>query len=293
MHWRLRILRGTLYSQVPFSAQLRALKRRLRPPSGEGKNAGYAVADGLHQIALLRRAGVPFSGTVMEMGTGWLPIIPVIYAAAGFERFILTDTEALLLPSGLDIAVGAVRRRLPLVSEGLGLTERETADALDRPLRYEYRAPWRPSLADEASADGLFSRCVLEHVRPAEIEAFLREARRMVRPGGWMCHTVDNGDHWSHIDSQRSRVAFLAWRSGSLVERFAALNHYEYSNRLRHADYLDMFRRTGWDIVLSEGVPDEASLADLARMRLAPPFDARDHRDLAILSSHFVLRNPA
>jgi hypothetical protein len=44
--------------------------------------------------------------------------------------------------------------------------------------------------------------------------------------------------------------------------------------------------------VVAAGEPDERSLADLNRLRLAPPFDTREHRDLAILGSDIIVRNP-
>jgi hypothetical protein len=292
MDWRLRILRGVLYSQLPFAGRLRAYKRRLSPPTEEGANAGFAVSDGLRQLALLRDAGVPPAGRVIEVGTGWLPIIPTLYRIAGFGSLMLTDTEQLISPQAASIAAGAIRRRMAEVTAGLNMTEAQVTEALARPFDYDYAAPWDAEATPAASADLLFSRCVFEHVRPREVEHYFGVFRRIVRPGGWMCHTIDNSDHIAHINPAHSPVGFLAWPEGGLKERFAALNHYGYNNRLRHSDYLAILRRAGWEVVVAAGEPDERSLADLNRLRLAPPFDTREHRDLAILGSDIIVRNP-
>lgn len=293
MDWRLRILRGTLYSQLPLMAPLRRVKRRLRPPRGESPNTRFAIQDGLRQLDCLRRAGVAPGGTVLEMGTGWLPVIPVLFRMAGYERVILTDLERLMDAATIRIALDAVRRRLPEVAASLGLSIAEATARLEAPFEPEYRAPWTPGDGAVRNVDLLISRCVFEHVPPRPLEECLEAFRAVVRPGGFMCHVVDNSDHWQHIHPPRSRIQFLTWRRGGVVERFARLNHFAYNNRLRHSDYLAMFRRTGWEVILEEGEVDEQALRDAARLPLVPPYRDYDRKDLAILSSVFVTRRPA
>ncbi|WP_207538983.1 class I SAM-dependent methyltransferase [Sabulicella rubraurantiaca] len=293
MHWRLRILRGTIYSHVPFGAALRRAKRLLRPPTDESPSTRFAIADGLRQLSLLSRPGVRFpTSSLLEMGTGWLPVIPLLFHMAGYRRIVLTDTEKLMDDATVEIAKRSIRRRLPEIAKELGMTEEAAMAALERPFQPEYRAPWDPQADNLSPVDMLISRCVFEHVPPAELEECLAAFRKVVRPGGVMCHVVDNSDHWQHLHHARSPVQFLTWPKGGLIERFATLNRYGYTNRLRHSDYIEMFRRTGWEIVTAEGEPDPRSLKDLQQLRPAPPFDTRDASDLAILYSCFVVRNP-
>lgn len=292
MYWRLRILRGAIYSQIPFAAALRKAKRLIRPHRGESPNTVFAIADGLKQIEALRAAGVGNHGVLLEMGSGWMPVIPLLFHLAGHERIILTDLERLMDETGIAAAKVAIGNRLDTIAPRLGLTVEAARDRLEQPFRPDYRAPWNPtsSVADEA--DILISRCVFEHVPPAALHACLREFSRIVRPGGYMCHIVDNSDHWQHIHHSRSRIEFLTWREGGLVERFARLNQYGYNNRLRHGDYLAMFRELGWNTVIERGQPDPSALRDLGRLNLAPPFKGRDHADLAVLESLFVAQRP-
>ena len=49
------------------------------------------------QIELLRSAGFPVSGRrILELGSGWHPILPMVYLVAGADQVILTDVEYLL-----------------------------------------------------------------------------------------------------------------------------------------------------------------------------------------------------
>jgi len=290
MNWRLKILRGVVHSQIPFAIPLRRFKRKIRPITEESGSTHFAVQDGIRQIACLRRAGCPMSGTFLEMGTGWLPVIPLLFFVAGFGRFILTDLERLMDDDGIAVARKALLNRLPMVAEGLGMSEAEVAARLEEPFVFEYHAPWNLIDGGADGVDVLISRCVFEHVPPAALEACLRAFRSLVKPAGWMCHVVDNSDHWQHNHLARSRVEFLTWREGGLVERFARLDQFGYTNRLRHSDYRVMFRETGWTPVLEVAVPDDKVLDDLCRLRLATPFQHYDLRDLAVLDSTFVLR---
>jgi len=277
---------------MPFAAVLRRQKRRIRPDRGEAPNTRFAIADGLRQLDALWAAGVGRDGVVLEMGSGWLPVIPLLFQLAGHERIILTDMERLMDATGIAAAKVAIGNRLDAIAPRLGLTAEAARDRLEQPFRPDYRAPWNPasSVADEV--DVLISRCVFEHVPPAALRSCLSEFERIVRPGGHMCHIVDNSDHWQHIHHSRSRVEFLTWREGGMIERFARLNRYGYNNRLRHGDYLAMLRERGWNIVLEYGEPDASALGDLGRLAIAPPFKGRDHADLAVLDSLFVAQRP-
>jgi len=135
---------------------------------------------------------------------------------------MLTDTERLIAPQATEIAAGATRRRrMAEVTAGLGLTEAQVTEALTRPFDYDDAAPWDAETAPAASADLLFSRCVFEHVNPREVEHYFGVFRRILRPGGRMCHTIDISDHISHINPAHSPVGFLAWRSLTRASRMS------------------------------------------------------------------------
>ena len=104
-----------------------------------------------------------------------------------------------------------------------------------------------------------------------------------------MCHIVDNSDHWEHRDKSLTRTNFLRY-GDEWLWRIACFNGQNYQNRVRHSDYLNLFHKYGWMTSVAEGIPDAQSLSDLRSLPLAAAFNRRDHRDLPILTSKFVVR---
>jgi hypothetical protein len=80
--------------EMSLQNQLRSLKRRLVPYLPNPEFNSITLEQGLRQIESLRDAGVSLQGaTALEIGTGWEPIIPLLYRLAGVELIYLTDTR--------------------------------------------------------------------------------------------------------------------------------------------------------------------------------------------------------
>jgi SAM-dependent methyltransferase len=282
------VLRSALKSQLPFQPTLRQWARRLRPYQDNPGNSHYAFDQGLQQITLLRAAGVDLRADILEFGSGWLPIIPLLYTLAGARRLILTDIERLMDDRTTARARHLVEGRLAEVAAALQTPEPDLRARLAEPFTPDYLVPWDAHRHPAASVDLVVSRAVFEHVPPPALRDFIAAFGRILRPGGTMCHTIDNSDHWEHLDKTRSRIEFLRHHDGPLW-RLATLNPQDYQNRLRHSDYLALFDELGWSPLIADGTPDPKCLADLKTLPLAPAFAGRDPADLAILNSVLVL----
>jgi SAM-dependent methyltransferase len=278
---------GVIRASLPFQDRLRRLKRKFRPYTANPANSGLALHQGLQQVQLLRDAGANLSGTIMELGSGWLPIVPMLFHLAGARRLILTDVTKLLD----DHTIGEAARMIGNNIDRVAATLEVPADALRARLaqkfRPDYHVPWQPSDIASGSVDALISRTTLEHIPAVLLESYMPEFGRMLRPDGLMCHIIDNSDHWQHHDATLSRLNFLRYEDGPL---WRLMCRRRYQNRLRHSDYLALFQRHGWTPLVVEASPDPQSLQDLETMRLASGFAGRDHQDLAILTSTLVLR---
>jgi SAM-dependent methyltransferase len=286
------VLKSALKATLPLQPQLRRIKRRLRPYRDNPENSRYALQQGLHLIRLLETAGTDLNGEVLELGTGWLPIIPLLFHLAGARRLVLTDQERLMDRHTVARARGVIHQNLPTIAQALGRSEGHMAARLATDFALEYLVPWDSMKHPARSADIVFSRAVLEHVPPDVLDRLFADFSRILRPGGAMCHTIDNSDHWEHRNKKLSRVNFLRHEEG-LYWRLACFNPQAYQNRLRHSDYIALFVRHGWTTVVADGVPDERCLHDLATLPLGARFRGRDYGDLAILTSTFVLRRQA
>ena len=68
-----------------------------------------------------------------------------------------------------------------------------TGDTERGQVRYEYRSMADLSFADDASVDLVYSGQSIEHVTEADGETVLKEAFRILRPGGYMAIDTPNG----------------------------------------------------------------------------------------------------
>jgi SAM-dependent methyltransferase len=228
--------------------------------------------------------------TVLEVGTGWMPTISHMFKACGAERIILTDVERLSDATTNLNARDFVEKSLHRLADVSGKEQEQLIANLSRLDIEEYRCPPRLDELGSNSIDLIYSRTVLEHIPEPILRESLEVWRRLLRPGGFCIHIIDNSDHFEHRDKRLSRLSFLtlsdrAWR-------FACFNPQNYQNRFRHSDYLKFFDNYGYEIVHVEGKPDAQALADLDQLDIDKKFVGYDKEDLAILTSVIVARKP-
>lgn len=287
-HLTAMALRGLM----PFQPALRHLKRKLSPYQDNRANSDYCITNGLEQLAALRAAGVPVAGaSVIEFGSGWLPLIPMLFHLAGADRLILTDIERLMDARTQAMAHARITARIDDIAAALAAPREELRRRLDG-FAADYQVPWNPATHPAEDVDLVISRATFEHVPVEQLRVFLAQFHRVLRPGGATCHVIDNSDHWQHKDASLSRVAFLRYEDDDWVWRLAQLNTQGFQNRLRHSDYQALLAEAGFRVVLAEGVPDPKCLQDLRRLPLAGRFRGRPAEDLAILTSLFVAVTP-
>jgi 2-polyprenyl-3-methyl-5-hydroxy-6-metoxy-1,4-benzoquinol methylase len=136
--------------------------------------------------------------------------------------------------------------------------------------------------------DIIISRAVLEHVPKDGLRAFMREFKRILKPGGLTCHIIDLSDHWEHKDKSISRVNFLKYPDWQW--RLTCLHPLNYQNRLRRIEYQQILLEAGFTITAQTAETHAASLEALDTLPLANRFRAFDKDELAIITASFVAR---
>lgn len=291
----IQLARSLLKAALPFADTARRLKRRLVPYQPNMAHNGFTYDDALDMIDALREAGVPLSAEVLEVGSGWTPIAPMLFHMAGARHVTLTDLERLYDETSIPTAAAFLRPRLHDAAQRLG-KEVAVLEARMRDFKPDYICPWEPGRHKANSVDIAISRAVMEHVPGEDVAGLFRELLRVVKPGGHMCHSIDNTDHWEHGDGRGSLMSFLCYPSDSLRWRLASVNIQGYTNRFRHSDYLAAAQEAGWSIVHERARVPPQVLAEVKQMRaegrLAPEFAARDLEDLATTATLIVARKP-
>jgi Methyltransferase domain len=135
--------------------------------------------------------------------------------------------------------------------------------------------------------DGAFNACIstdtLEHIPDEGIVAIFNELRRIIAPQGLISAVIDYSDHYAYTDRNIGPLNYLQYSS----RQFAQFNHrIHYQNRLRHSDYVRLFRSLDLRIVKAEAV-DMAPLP----AQVSCEFD-RNEASLCARKGIFLLQNP-
>ena len=131
------------------------------------------------------------------------------------------------------------------------------------------------------SVDWVWSQAVLEHVRASEFLPFMREMRRVMKPGAIASHRVDLRDHLAGaLNNLRLHQ--------SLWERDWFANAGFYTNRIRFSGMLEHFNETGFDVEVV-GV-DRWPALPTARESMAEEFRNISDDDLLVQGFDVLLR---
>lgn len=308
MHWRLKGVIQKALGSLPFGERLHyELQKRAGGLRIFDDELARKLDDWRLMVTHLAAVGVSVSGNrFFEMGTGWYPTFPFCLFLAGAKSVITVDLHRHLKPDLTRRMTDALAGFLPTIAEATGSsaqelahTYRELAAAIHggAPLDEAtggvvvYQAPCDASATGlpSESVDVVFSNSVLEHVPASVIDDCLIEARRILRSGGVLFHSVNCGDHYAYVDSNVHQLNYLQfsdadWRMWN--------NRFLYQNRLRAIDFVDMARAAGFTIELDTSRPHPRRLQQLETITVHSQFARYTREQLAITSIDFIGRNP-
>lgn len=292
--WQLKCAIDTAKAVLPFQPQLRRLKDTLLGYERRPGTDANTIREGLRFIEWL---GDISGATVLEIGTGWQPMIPILFTLAGAKVY-MTDLHRLMRNDTFAAALAAIRENATEIAQRLNVSSAAVEQVVAkggceftgrlRDLGLTYLAPCDCRRLDlpAASLDVVTSHAVLEHVPPHVIRDIFLEAKRLLRPGGRMIHLVDHSDHWSHRDRRITGVNFLQY--SDRVFQLTCVNPQNYQNRLRHPDYLEMLRNAGFTVTREQRLVPPACLDGVRAMKVAPRFRELAVDDLATTESIFL-----
>lgn len=239
---------------------------------------------------------------LFEFGAGWDLIGPLTLWSLGAGRQTVIDLRSNLHPELIANTIDSLPGHLAGASAVAGVPTRSLPPGVPPPdlpaflierFGIEYRAPCdaRATGLPSGSFDVVSSTFVLEHVPPDDIEAILRESRRLLRPGGLVSCAIDMQDHYADFDPSVSVYNYLRFSE----RRWRLINSsLHFQNRLRLSDYLSRFETAGLEIV--DVARQEISAADreaLAAVELDESFAPYEIDDLAVRTSLVIARAPA
>lgn len=281
MNWKLHVTKLAVLGRLPFGNAMRHMKRRILGYRPEPSNIESTLKNLDEMEGAVASVGRSFVGaTVLEIGSGWFPTIPIMLSLRGARRIVLTD----LTPHLDDVTFSATLDILrPHLQARPDAAQRRTI----REFNLEYIAPFQPESIPDGSIDFIISRTVLEHIPPHDIHRLLTQLRPKLSPAGLMVHCIDHSDHLEHKDKSISKINFLTWSTKK--HRIVNWLTKEGENRLRHHEYRDLFERSGYEIIHESSEPNQQTVELAKELPLKERFTEMTPEQISILTSIYLL----
>jgi hypothetical protein len=286
----MQVVTRAIKARMPLADMAQQAKRAIAGYRPDESNIRSTLNSLRKLKGLMDRHGVELKGAVvLEIGSGWFPVIPIILKLGGAKTVYLSDIVRRIDTNTFETA----RRIVAQNFLALGVDFGWQADAfqhlsLVRLEDFSYVTPFRPEIFENASLDLILSRTVLEHVPVTELRVLLSKLRSKMKSNGHAAHNIDNSDHYEHGDKTISRVNFLTWteRRHRFIYWLAGNNG---ENRLRHHEYAALFRETGYCILDELANIDPETLKLLPKLSLQEPYRSMRPEQVAALGSNFLL----
>lgn len=236
---------------------------------------------------------------ILELGTGWYPVIPLGFFLAGAERIHTVDISALMdkpklgttLNRYLDYIQDGKLNYLNFEQDRLDLLEEiiaefdqlELSEVLQK-LRINYLVEDARKLPLPSDTVHLItSNNTFEHVYPEILEGILREFVRVLSQDGLMSHFIDMSDHFAHLDQTITIYNFLQFseRQWQWID-----NTIQPQNRWRISHFRALYAAQNIPITEEKNRPGD--LSALNTVKVHPIYAAISRADLAISHSYMV-----
>lgn len=237
---------------------------------------------------LIKHGGALSNARVLELGTGWVPLAPVLLRALGVKEVHTYDINRHLLHAPtrkmIDWLCANSENLSSLFPESWSScafnhlrqswTElRGDVHSFMATVGIIYHAPADASRT--LHAQGVFdlhmSLSVFEHLETYTMVSLLNEARRLLRPDGFAIHMIDPTDHFALFDKSICTIYMLQHDPSKWAD--IAGHRLAYHNRLRACDFLRVFREAGFNIVEARSRIDPRALACIkSGFKVAPLF---------------------
>lgn len=241
---------------------------------------------------------------VLEIGTGWFPVVPIGLYLCGVNDINSIDIKPLLKKQYLQETIDFFLTYMNTgkLSEFLPQTLQEDRvdqlsrllDSSDFPfveickkLNFQSICSHEPLEALRGQRfDLICSNNTLEHVPKDQIERILKENRQLLAAEGVVSHYIDLVDHYSYLDPSIPSFNFLQYSSKkwNLIE-----NSFQSQNRLRFSEYLSLFRQNGLtpSLIYKETYPPTS----LPESGVHKEYRNSSNEDLCVAYTQLVVKN--
>ena len=234
-----------------------------------------------------------------DVGTGWMPTIPLLFHGAGIEDQTLYDVDRHLQRRTVAELVPVLDRLIDADPVLSGLAPRlvpspgpgEPVDAYLEKVGMRYVAPYTPEGLGSERFELVTCTGVLPHIRTATLRPLLRAVSESLVEGGLFIAYVPLHDVYARFDP--SITPYNKWRYPSFVWERLVDSRLMTFNRLTASGYRRLLEEAGLEIVsFALTPPTRSDLETLDRVTLHPDFASTPREELAASSLVVVARRP-
>ena len=239
---------------------------------------------------------------VLELGTGWYPIVPIAMYLSDVEEVISIDLRDWVKRENMYKTIrtfqewrqrGELDLFLDYINEekwkSLGAIvdeQKELKETCEIIGLKRIIGDARKTDLESASIDLICSNNTFEHIPENILEDILKEFKRVLKPGGVMSHFIDMTDHFAHFDSSITIYNFLKYsdRKWKRID-----NSIQPQNRMRFKDYKAMYEKQ--DIEISEEKIRSGNKEEVASVSLAAKYKDYTIDEIAISHGYIVTKS--
>lgn len=222
---------------------------------------------------------------ILEIGSGWAPVMPYFMLYMGKAKSVVT------FDLNRHFSKKNIVRLNEIFSSEYGVeVKTEVINSYPLPKNINYYPNTNLIHTDLTGADLVFSRFVLEHVKPEDIFLMHQKFKRELKPGSTIVHLISPSDHRAYVDSNLSLQDFLQY---SETEWRKKQTKFDYHNRLRLPQYLSIFKAAGMEIVYKEydqHGPDSPTYKKFKNLQLHEDFENFSEEELMAGSINVILK---
>lgn len=241
--------------------------------------------------------------TLLELGTGWHPIVPLGFYLSGANNILTIDIRKLISTHSLNQTLQKFRQfyqQGQLAKHMPGLNNQRVQQLLElteNPLPgdpYAFlkefnitalEADARHLNLPDKQLDLIISNNVLQDIPPFILEDIFKEFVRIIKPGSLMSHAIDLSDQYATFDHKISPLNYLQF---SEKQWHLVTNKLVRQNRKRISYYRQLFKNINLTVLEEVNIIGKKQV--LESIKLHPQFQSFPEDELLILHSHMVTR---
>jgi len=297
--WKIKVLIQFVLSKLPMGERFNFLLQKLNKSHSLIKIEERIIAL-IKDFSKINEYIKLQDKTVVEIGTGWDAINPILLYILGVNTCHTYDHIRHVRFDLVKNVIKGIQNQLNKISEmtfiPINILNKRfakiynihTLDELFRNANIIYHAPGDATNTglQNNTIDLVYSHAVLEHVPVEVIYSLTNESKRILKKEGLCYHLIGLHDHYAGVDKKISKVNFLKYPEW--LWKFWVCNKFSYHNRMREKQFLDIFKECGADILWLDNKIDSQDIELLKHMRIDKSFDGLSLYELAVYQSKVI-----